>query len=142
MARRALFTGLVVDEAGQPVTATHVGDTAFYVVNDAGFLRHISSEEIDRQVLKRLQEQVLANRDLAVAGMLQYLGQDDLFTKAAVEASLARMDEATDQLLQTGLPEEALAGLGMVGFRIVIDVHGEVVEVQMPGAAAPDDESL
>lgn len=142
MARRALFTGLVVDEAGQPVTTTCVGDTAFYVVDDAGFLRHISSEEIDRQVLKRLQEQVLANRDLAVAGMLQYLGQDDLFTKAAVEASLARMDEATDQLLQTGLPEEALAGLGMVGFRIVIDVHGEVVKVQMPGAAAPDDESL
>lgn len=142
MARRALFTGLVVDEAGQPVAVTYVGDTAFYVVDDAGFWRHISSEEIDRQVLKRLQEQVLANRDLAVAGMLQYLGQDDLFTKAAVEASIARMDEATDQLLQTGLPEEALAGLGMVGFRIVIDVHGEVVKVQMPGAAAPDDESL
>lgn len=141
MARRALFTGLVVDEAGQPVTATYVGDTAFYVVDDAGFLRHISSESIDRQVLKRLQEQVLANRDLAVAGMLQYLGQDDLFTKAAVEASLTHMDEATDQLLQTGLPEEALAGLGMVGFRIVIDVHGEVVDVQMPGAVAPDDES-
>ncbi len=42
MASKALFGGLVIDEWEQPVEVTTVGGEAFYVVNDAGFRRHIS----------------------------------------------------------------------------------------------------
>jgi len=45
-----------------------------------------------------------------------------------------------DQLLATGIPQDALAYLGMLGFKIIIDVHGEVLEVNQPGMIAPDDE--
>ena len=140
MARTAVFVGLVVDENDRPVTATQVGQEAFYVVDDEGFLRHVPSEAVDRHVLVALQEGVLSNREAVVQAMLDYLGKDDLFTKAAVESSLGQMGEQMQQLLAVGLPEEARQWLGLMGFRVVIDVHGDVVDLAMPGAIDPDDE--
>ena len=52
MAQKPLFEGLVFDEFDKPVEVTYIGDESFYVVDDAGFLRHIPSEEVDRQVLE------------------------------------------------------------------------------------------
>jgi len=109
------------------------------VVDDDGFLRHIPAETIDRQVLMMMQENVLSNRDAVVDGMLEYMGKDDLFTKAAVEASIGQMGEQMEQLFTTGLPDEARQWLGMMGLRIVVDVHGEVVDLEMPEGAAPDE---
>lgn len=140
MARTAVFAGLVVDENDQPVNVTYVGQEAFYIVDDDGFLRHIPSEDVDRQVLLAMQESVMANRDAVVSGLLEYMGQEDLFTKAAIEASIGQMDEQMNQLMDVGLPEEARQWLGMMGFRIVINVHGEVVDLDMPQAADFDEE--
>ena len=139
MARVAVFAGLVLDEDDRPVEIKHLGSDAYYVVDDDGFKRHIPSEAVDRQVLTTLQESVLANREAVVEGMLDYLGKEDLFTKAAIEASLGQMDEQMQQLLNTGLPEEARQWLGLMGFRVVIDVHGDVVELEMPGTVDPDE---
>ena len=139
MARVAVFAGLVLDEDDRPVDTTHIGAEAYYVVDDDGFRRHIPSEAVDRQVLATLQESVLANREAVVQGMLEYLGKEDLFTKAAVDASLGKMDEQMQQLLNMGLPEEARQWLGLMGFRVVIDVHGDVIELEMPGTVDPDD---
>lgn len=140
MARAAVFAGLVLDEQDRPVEVTHLGPDAYYVVDDDGFRRHIMSEVVDRQVLLTLQENVLANREAVVAGMLDYLGKDDLFTKAAIESSLGQMDEQMQQLLNAGLPEDARQWLGLMGFRVVIDVHGDVVDFDMPGMIDEGDE--
>ena len=51
MPNQPLFAGLVVDEYDQAVTTTTVGDESFYVVNDAGFRRHVPSEDVDRHSL-------------------------------------------------------------------------------------------
>ena len=138
MAPVALFAGLVIDEQDNVAQVTRVGGDAFYVVDDDGFDRHIPAEVVDRQVLKVLKEQILGQREMVVEGMLQYLGQDDLFTKATVEASINQMDEHLEELQRTGLPEEARSWLGLMGFRVVIDVHGEIVDLQMPEAAAEE----
>jgi hypothetical protein len=37
-----------------------------------------------------------------------------------------------------GLPEDARAYLGMLGFKIVINVHGDVISVEQPGAISDD----
>ncbi len=141
MPQVALFAGLITDETDRPVEVTRIGDVPHYVIDDAGFHRHIPTEKVDRQVLALLQEQVEAHREEAVAGTLQMLGQDDLFTKAMVEASINRMDENVDNLLQVGFPDEVRAGLGMMGFHVVIDVHGDVIEIKLPGmTGAPDPE--
>lgn len=137
MANYAMFPGLVFDEAGNPVEVTTVGDQACYVVLDDDFRRHIDAEEVDRQVLRFLREQVEGSRDMAVDAMLEMLGQDDLFTKAAVESSIDKMEDAVGQ----PIPQDARQWLGMLGFRIVIDFHGNVVDVEMPaGGIIEDDE--
>jgi hypothetical protein len=126
--RSALFAGLIQDEEGHAVEVVMVGDVPNYVVEDAGFRRHVESEAVDRQVIEMLREQFMAHREIATEAMLQMLGADDLFTKAMIDASIKNMD----QVIQQGLPDEARAWLGMLGFRVVIDTHGKVVELKMP----------
>ena len=136
MARTAMFPGLVFDEAGNPAEIAYVGEDACYVVNDDDFRRHIDAAQVDRAVLRFLREQVEENREIAVQSMLEMMGQDDVFTKAAVESSINRIEENVGQ----PIPEDARQWLGMLGFRIVIDIHGNVVEVQMPAGGIEGDE--
>jgi hypothetical protein len=42
------------------------------------------------------------------------------------------MDQQMERLMEYGLPESMRAWLGMLGFRIVVNVHGEVVEIDAP----------
>lgn len=136
MANRALFEGLVYDEEGNLVETTVVGAESYYVVDDDGFLRHIDSEVVDRQVLSVFLAQLEENKDLAVEQMLNMLGKDDLFTKAAIDASLRNID--MDQIIAQGIPEQARNMMGMLGFRIIINYHGEVIKLDQP--TLPDDE--
>ncbi len=136
MAGMAMFEGLVFDESGRPAAVEHVGDAACYVVWDDDFKRYVDAAGVDAQVLRVLREAVEGQRDAAVSAMLQMMGQDDLFTKAAVESSINNMDKAVG----TPLPPEARQYLGMLGFRIVIDDHGTITDLNMPGAAGPTDE--
>ncbi len=130
----ALFSGLVVDEQDRPVDVTMVGEEPFYVVDDDGFRRHVEGRFVDRQVLEQMRAMIQGNEELISQGTMKMLGQEDIFTKAMIEHSLRNVDEQFDQLLAQGLPEEARAWLGMMGFRVVIDVHGNVVRVEQPGA--------
>jgi hypothetical protein len=140
MSRKALFEGLVVTPEGQAVAATQVGDTAQYVVSDGGFDFHIDAEGVDRQVLRHLADQISQNKEAVTEGTLKMLGQDDLFTKAMIDASLSHMDENFSKLIEQGMPLSAREYLGMMGFRIILNYHGEVLGVQQPGVAAPEDE--
>ena len=134
MAQHSLFAGLVVDEDDRGVDIVLVGGESFYVVDDDGFLRHIESEHVDRQVLDQLQEMVKGHEDIISEGTMKMIGQEDIFTKAAIETSLQNMDAQFDALLQSGLPEDMRTYLGMMGFRVVINVHGEVLRIEQPGS--------
>jgi hypothetical protein len=123
-----LFAGLIQDQNGNPVDAVMVGNVPNYVVEDAGFRRHIESEAVDRQVIEMLRQQFMAHREIATEAMLQMMGKDDLFTKAMIDASIKNMD----QVIEQGLPDGARAWLGMLGFRVIVDAHGEVVRLDMP----------
>ena len=140
MSQRALFEGLVVTPEGQPVEVAHVGGSAQYVVPEDGFKFHVDAESVDRQVLRQLGEQIADNKDAVTEGALKMLGQDDLFTKAMVDASLNNMDANFAKLIDQGLPENARAYLGMLGFRIVLNYHGEVERIDQPGLPSPEDE--
>lgn len=137
MANSALFEGLVYDEWDHPVQTALIGTEASYVIDDDGFMRHIDSEKIDRQVLGMFLSQLEDNREIAVEQMLNMMGKDDLFTKAAIDAQLNNVD--MDQILVQGIPGQARDMLGMFGFRIKINVHGEIVAIDQP--AVPDEEN-
>lgn len=134
MAKQALFAGLIVDENDNQVATTFVGADPCYVIDDNGFMRHILSETVDRQVLDQMLKMVEGNEEMITEQAAKMMGQDDLFTHAIILSQLKQMDKQFDQLLQTGIPEDARAYLGLMGFKVVIDLHGEVLEVKQPGA--------
>ena len=136
MSKQAVFAGLVSDENDHPVEVVYVGDEPMYVVNDAGFRRHIPSESVDRQVFSFMAEQMKGHEDIISEQTAKMIGQEDLFTRAMIMNQLKKLDQQFDNLLLTGLPEEARAYLGMMGFRVVINYHGEVVDIVQPGAAS------
>ena len=138
--RKALFEGLIADENDNLVTVAYVGEEPCYVVNDAGFYRHISSEEVDRQVLHMLGEQIEGHEEEISQQTAKMLGQEDIFTQAMLLNQIKQMDRQFETLLQTGIPADARAYLGMMGFKVVIDMHGEILRVDQPSAPARDDE--
>ena len=134
MPRQPLFAGLVVDESGRAAETAFIGDEPCYVVDDYGFRRHIPSEQVDREVFKHITDLMKGSEDLLSEQAAKMLGQEDVFTKAAIEQQLKNIDKQFDQLAQHGIPEDMRAYLGMMGFKVVVNVHGEGVRVEQPGA--------
>ncbi len=129
--RPAVFQGLIFDEQSNQLDVTFIGNEAHYVLLDGDFKRHITAEDVDRQVVSWMQQQANANKELVSENIMSMMGKDDLFTKAAIDSSLGQMDKIMEQ----GIPDDARTMLGMMGFKIVINVHGELVDIDMPGGA-------
>ena len=62
------------------------------------------------------------------------IGAEDPFSKAMIETQLKNIDKQFELLFEVGIPEEMRAYLGMVGFKVIVDYHGEVLEVRQAGA--------
>lgn len=138
MTQKAFFEGMIYDEKENLVATGFVGSEAQYIVDDDGFLRHIDANLVDRQILAVFIQQLQGNQDLAVTQAMGFLGKDDIFTKAALDSSIANVSE--DQILTQGMPEQARHMLAMMGLRITINIHGEVVDINAPAAPEHDDE--
>ncbi len=140
MPKQPLFAGLVVDESDRLAETAFVGEEPCYVVDDYGFRRHIPAAQVDRVVLSQIAGLMKGSEDLISEQTAKMLGQEDVFTKAAIEQQLKNIDKQFEQLMQAGIPEDMRAYLGMVGFKIVINVHGEVLKVEQPGTAGDEGE--
>ena len=139
MALEPLFAGLVVDEFDRPVDHTFVGSELCYVVDDNGFRRHINAEQIDRQVLALMREQIEGHEDLLGEQTAKMLGQDDIFSRAMIQQQLKNIDEQFENILKTGIPAEGRSYMRMMGFKVVINMHGEVIRFEQP-SGLPDEE--
>ncbi|MBP6179689.1 MAG: hypothetical protein KA473_10430 [Anaerolineales bacterium] len=140
MPRQPLFAGLVIDESGRPAESAMIGSDPCYVIDDAGFRRHIPAEQIDRAVLSQMAEMMKGSEDILSEQTAKMLGQDDPFSKAMIEQQLKNIDKQFDVLMQTGIPEDMRAYLGMMGFKVIINYHGEIIRVEQPGASGGDEE--
>ena len=140
MASQPLFAGLIFDESDNPVEVAIVGGESFYVVDDTGFRRHIPSEQVDRQVLESMRELIDGHEGILSEQTAKMLGQEDIFTKAMIESQLKNIDKQFNALFEAGIPEEGRAYMGMMGFRITINIHGDVTKVDQPGMISPEDE--
>jgi len=139
MLKHALFTGLVFDEDDNLVENVYIGQDPCYVVNDHGFKHHILSETIDRQVLDQMREMIEGKEDLISQQAVKMIGQDDIFTYAMIANQLKNMDNQFDKLFETGIPEETRTYMGLMGFKIVVNVHGDVISVNQPGIESGDE---
>ena len=138
MVTKPVFEGLIIDEFDQPVEVFYVGNEPCYVVDDAGFRRHIPADHVDRQVLQSMSEMIEGHEDLLSEQTAKMLGQEDIFSLAMISEQLKNIDKQFDQLMLSGIPEEARSYMGMMGFRIRINVHGDVLEIEQPGMIDPE----
>lgn len=139
MSGKPLFIGLVFDENDLPVDYAVVGLEPCYVVDDAGFKRHIPAAQVDCQILERMKESIEGHEDIISEQAVKMLGQEDIFTRAVFLEQLKNIDKQFDELIKTGIPEEGLAYLGMTGFKVVINHHGDVLDLKQPGIIAEDE---
>ena len=139
MARTPLFTGLVFDEYDHPLETGAVGNEPSYIINDAGFLRHIPAEEIDRFILNEMKKMIQGNEGFLSEQAAKMIGADDLFSRAMIENQLKHIDKQFDMLFEVGVPEDMRAYLGMSGFKVIVDYHGQVLQVR-PGGGGGGDE--
>lgn len=135
MPNQPLFAGLVIDELGHPAESAMIGNEPCYVVDDAGFRRHIPADQIDRAVLAQMAEMMKGSEDILSEQTAKMLGQEDPFSIAMIEQQLKNIDKQFDALMQTGIPEDMRAYLGMMGFKVIINYHGEIIRVEQPGSA-------
>jgi hypothetical protein len=134
MPRQPLFIGLVMDENDHPAGTAFVGGEPCYVVDDAGFKRHIPSEQIDRQVLELIRQQIHGNEGLLSEQAAKMLGTNDIFSKAMLENQLKNINKQFDTIIENGIPEESRAFMGMSGFKVVVNVHGEILRLEQPSS--------
>jgi hypothetical protein len=134
--KRAIFEGLISNEAGQSVDVAYLGDEAFYVIPDGDFRRHVEAEAVDGAVIEALREQITGAQDVLVDGVLKFLGRDDLFTKASIDVAIKNFDQAFRQ----ADPDQWKPWLGMMGFRVIVNVHGEVVRIESPQQEIDEDD--
>jgi hypothetical protein len=129
--RRALFADLVFNEEGQAAKVVSIGGIPHYAVPDGDFMRHVEADYVDRQIVGLIQERILAMRDAVTEGMIHFLGQEDVFTRASIEHAIENMD----RILEPGVVDvdELRTALWMTGFRATVDVHGDVVRLDIPG---------
>jgi hypothetical protein len=140
MANAPLFDGLVFSEDGKLLIAAQVGDEPFYVLNDAGFLRHIRAREVDESILRWLWEQIRGHEKELAEQAARMTGQEDLFSRAVLQQTLAHPEAHLEEIFRQGLPESTRMWMGMMGFRAVVDVHGELVRVEQPARTTDEEE--
>ena len=132
---QALFGGLISNEFDEPVEVTIIGGEAFYVIPDEGFRRHVEAVTVDDAVLAQIKEQIDGSQDLIIQGVLDYIGQDDLFTKASVDLALRNFEEG----FRSADPEQWKPWLGALGLKVIVNVHGQVVRIEYPTQEIEDE---
>lgn len=131
--KKAIFEGLVFDPDERPLQVEYIGGEAFYVLDDDGFLRYIPAGDVDRQVWEAMTAQIVGNEDILSEQAAKMLGQEDIFTVAVIRNQLENKEKQFEALQLAGFPEDTRTYLGMIGFKIIVDHHGEVVDIQQPG---------
>jgi len=132
---QALFGGLISNEAGEPVEVAIIGDEAFYVIPDEGFRRHVEAATVDDAVLAQIKAQIDGAQDVIIQGVLDFIGKDDLFTKASVDLALQNFEEG----FRSADPEQWKPWLGALGLKVIVNVHGEVVQIDYPAQEIEDE---
>lgn len=136
MANKAFFEGLIYDENDNLIEAVTIGNETFYVVDDYGFKRHIESDDVDKKIFHLFTDQIDGNEEYLANAAAQMTGKTDLFSMVMFKNQLMNIDKEIDNMLHQAPPPGLTEFLGMSGFKVTIDLHGNIIHANMP--AMPD----
>ena len=139
MAQHPLFPGLIFDENDQPLETETVGQESFYIVDDNGFRRYVPSADVDRQIWEIFTKGVEGNEDLLSTKTAEMIGKDDLLTVAMIKSAMKDFGNQLDELMRVGIPKDALKMFGMLGYKFVVNVHGELIHINTLSESCEDE---
>lgn len=137
--KKAIFEGLVFDLQGNPLEVTYVGQEATYVIDDDGFLRHVPAEEIDKQVWEFFSDQIKGHEDILSEQAAKMMGVEDIFSKAVIRQQFENQEKQFEDLSKAGIPDNTRNYMGMMGFRVIVDYRGTVLEINQPGITTEEE---
>lgn len=140
MSNHAFFPGLVYDELDNLLETVTIGNESFYIVDDYGFKRHIESREVDEKIFHLFTDQIDGNEEYLANAAANMTGKTDLFSMAMFKNQLMNIDKEIDSMLNQAPPPGLAEFLGMSGFKVNIDLHGNITHVNMPAVADGSDE--
>ncbi len=140
MAKQAFFEGLIYDEHNELIKTAVVGGESFYVVDDDGFKRHIDTREVDEKIVRLFTDQISGNEEYLANAAASMTGKTDLFSMAMFKSQLKNIDKEIDAMFRQAPPPGLSEYLGMAGFKVNIDIHGNIVSVNMPTAPEQSDD--
>lgn len=140
MIKKAFFSGLIFDENDNPAETVTVGNDSFYVINDNGFKRHIDAREIDEKIVHLFTDQIDGNEDYLANAAANFTGKTDIFSMALFKNQLKNIDKEIETMFQQGPPPGLAEMMGMAGFKVTIDLHGNILNVNMPSSSDGSDE--
>lgn len=138
--KKAIFEGLVYDMDDRVLPVVFVGSEPTYVIDDYGFDRHVPAEDVDRQVWDFLSAGIEGKEDMLSEQTAKMLGQEDIFSIAVIRNQLMNRDKQFAELQEKGFPHDARMYMGMIGFKIIVDHRGDLVEVRQPTITSEDEE--
>jgi hypothetical protein len=134
-----LFAGLVFLEDGRRLETATVGGDPFYVLDDDGFRRHVRARAVDETVLRDIWGLMHGHEQEVAEQAARMTGQEDIFSRAVIQQQLEHPERQIEQILHQEIPEDVRLWLGMMGLRIIVNYHGEVVRIEQPGHAEEPD---
>ena len=137
--RKPLFGGLVFDEYDRVLETGNIADEAVYIINDAGFKRHVPAEKIDGLVVAEIKKSITGQENFLSEQAAKMMGTNDLFSKALIENQLKNIEKQFGQLIETGIPDDMRAYLGMSGFKVTVDYHGDILEIHSGGKPSTEE---
>ena len=67
------------------------------------------------------------------------IGKDDLLTVAMIKSAMKDFGNQLDELMRVGIPKDALKMFGMLGYKFVVNVHGEFIHINTPSESCEDE---
>ena len=138
--KKAIFEGLVFDEYDRQLPVVYVGDDPAYVIDDDGFNRHVSANEIDRQVWDYMNQGFEGNEDFISQKTAEMMGVDDIFSIAVIRKQLENRNEQFYELEEKGLPYDMRQYLNKLGIKVIVNQRGELMEIIHPSMTSEVDE--
>jgi hypothetical protein len=132
MPNQPLFAGLVIDELGHPAESSFIGSEPCYVVDDAGFRRHIPAEQIDRAVLAQMAEMMKGSEEFLSEQTAKMIGQEISSPRPS-----GNQQKLTSNSITHAVASRKIYYLGMM-ISAVINYHGEVVRGTVASAGGDE----
>lgn len=125
------FADLVFNEEDRRAKELRIVGEVFYAIPDGDFSPHVEATTIDRPLVALPQRRIRASGEVVTDGIIKMLANERRFTRASIGRDIDHVDQIPHA--DEADPDQLRTALRVSGFRVIVDVHGDQLRLQVPG---------